>query len=58
VTNNPHAAPSTGGFSDQAWFTLQFSNDKELALVLSDAGLHHDPTIYTAPRHFSLSKTG
>ena len=43
VTNDPDAAPSTGGFSDQAWFILEFSNGKELTLVLSDAAVHHDP---------------
>jgi hypothetical protein len=43
VSNDPDAPPSTGGFSDQVWFELKFSNGKELTLVLSDAGLHHDP---------------
>ena len=43
VINSPDAAPSEGGFSDQAWFILKFSNGKELTLVLSDIALHHDP---------------
>jgi hypothetical protein len=54
VTINPHAVPSTGGFSNQAWFTLQFSNDKELALVLSDAGMHHDPDDIYSAKAFQL----
>jgi hypothetical protein len=43
VTNNLEAAPSTGGFSDQTWFLLEFSKGKRLTLVLSDAALHPYP---------------
>jgi len=33
---------------------LQFSNDKELALVLSGAGLHHDPDDIYRAKAFQL----
>ena len=54
VMNEPDAAPSGGGISDQAWFILRFSDGKELTLVLSDAGLHHDLDYAYRARAFQL----